>query len=180
VVRAINSDTIVAQARRTEAGAEYDRGLSYVFTRAGNLWEFRQRVAAADGTRGDGFGYAAAIFGNTIMYGSLFGDVVKPSNSNEGAAYMFEKSPSAVSTALINGRVLAPNGRPAYPASVTIEDSFGNLRWAHTNPFGYYRFKDVPAGSENTLRVVKKKAAYDSRTTVVETNVSGFDFAALP
>jgi hypothetical protein len=178
-VRTINYNTIVAQAVRSQAGPEFNRGMSYVFDRAGTGWQFRQRVEASDGSRGDGFGFAAEIFGNTILYGSLGADL-SPGDLDEGAAYVFEKDAAPALIASMGGRVFDRNGRGAHPARVSIEDNFGNIRYAPTNPFGYYRFKDVQVGSEYTLRVANKKALYNSRTTVVESDISGFDFAALP
>jgi hypothetical protein len=80
------------------------QGAAYVFTCSGTpcsgkvrRWPFRtheqqpQELTAADGVRGDEFGYSVAVSGTTAIIGAAY------RNSYQGAAYMFN-SPAVVIT----------------------------------------------------------------------------------
>ena len=53
-------------------------------------WFQQQELTAADGARGDVFGYAVAVSGNTAIIGAAY------KNSYQGAAYVFNLSAAAV------------------------------------------------------------------------------------
>ncbi|HEX6124446.1 MAG TPA: carboxypeptidase-like regulatory domain-containing protein [Pyrinomonadaceae bacterium] len=55
------------------------------------------------------------------------------------------------------GRVTTPNGRGARGVLVTLTDGAGNVRYAITNPFGYYRFTDVLTFNVYTVQVMSKE-----------------------
>ena len=87
---AISGNTIVV-------GAPYDddagsvSGAVYVFERdvgGSDAWGLVKKLTPADAAAGDGFGFAVAISGNTIVVGAPFDDDV---DLESGAAYVFER-----------------------------------------------------------------------------------------
>ncbi|MGI8639828.1 MAG: carboxypeptidase-like regulatory domain-containing protein [Pyrinomonadaceae bacterium] len=54
-------------------------------------------------------------------------------------------APTAASVT-VSGRVVTAKGRGIFRAQVSLTDSGGETRRVYTNPFGFYRFDDVPAG----------------------------------
>ena len=63
-----------------------DSGSAYVFTRAAGGWHQEQKLLAADGTEGDGFGVAVAVNGGTAIIGAYHDD---PWGRFSGSAYVF-------------------------------------------------------------------------------------------
>lgn len=63
------------------------RGSAYVYERTGTVWNFRQKLIAADGAAQDYFGLGMALSGNTIIVGSTGADI--SGYVNQGAAYVF-------------------------------------------------------------------------------------------
>lgn len=66
-----------------------DEGSAYVFLRTGAAWAQQQKLIAADGAGGDGFGNAVGISGNSVIVGAPFATV---SVLSQGAAYVFVRS----------------------------------------------------------------------------------------
>jgi YHS domain-containing protein len=99
-------------------GNNSSQGAAYVFTCSGTpctwkvrrWWPFRtrkqqpQELTAADGARGDEFGYSVAVSGNTAIIGAAY------RNSYQGAAYVFS-SPAVT----ITGPPTAPPPPPPPP-----------------------------------------------------------------
>lgn len=76
----------------------------------------------------------------------------------------------------VEGRIVSQEaGRAVYKARVVMTDSTGQTRVALTNPFGYYRFTDVPAGAIYTFTISAK--GYQTREVVrsVNDNVNDLD-----
>ena len=73
-------------------GNNSSRGAAYVFTCSGTpcTWTQQQELTAADGARGDEFGYSVAMSGNTAIIGAAY------KNSYQGAAYMFNSPAVAI------------------------------------------------------------------------------------
>ena len=84
-------------------GNNSSRGAAYVFTCSGTpcTWRVRsggpfrtrkqkQELTAADGARGDEFGYSVAVSGNTAIIGAAY------KNSYQGAAYVFNSRAVAI------------------------------------------------------------------------------------
>jgi hypothetical protein len=85
-------------------GNNSSQGAAYVFTCSGTpctwkvrrWWPFRTRkqqqqvLTAADGARGDEFGYSVAVSGNTAIIGAAY------KNSYQGAAYVFNSPAVAI------------------------------------------------------------------------------------
>ncbi len=78
--------------------------------------------------------------------------------------------PSAAETT-ISGRILTGRGRPIVSATVTLlGENGGEPRHALTNPFGYYRFLNVPAGTNYFLTVRAKNRVFAQETIFLDTN----------
>jgi uncharacterized repeat protein (TIGR01451 family) len=75
-------------------------------------------------------------------------------------------SPTAASVAL-GGRIAASDGRGVFKAIVTMTDANGSVHTAITNPFGYYRFDDVPVGTTVIISVSSKNYTFEVSTRVI-------------
>jgi hypothetical protein len=80
----------------------------------------------------------------------------------------------------IGGRVLDVNNLGIGNAQITLVDSQGNIRLARTNPFGYYRFYDIPVGETYTLSAGHKQHEFMPRVLSVEEDSQDIDFVANP
>jgi uncharacterized delta-60 repeat protein len=80
----------------------------------------------------------------------------------------------------ISGRVTRPDGRPIMNAILTTQDSTGTTRNAITNPFGYYRFPNLPAGQAYTISARAKSYVFADRVAVASDDVLNFDFVGQP
>jgi hypothetical protein len=80
----------------------------------------------------------------------------------------------------IGGRVLTPSGRGISGARVYLTSADGNVVVRRTNPFGYYRFSDIPVGETYVLRVKDKtyKFAEKSRVLFIAGDDFGINFTA--
>jgi hypothetical protein len=92
------------------------------------------------------------------------------------------QAPSGVTTASasVGGRVMTSNGQGVFYAFVSIIDSNGNSRVAITNPFGYYRFDNVPTGVSYTIEVASKLYNFAPQTVQVDGTLTDIDFVAEP
>jgi hypothetical protein len=79
----------------------------------------------------------------------------------------------------VGGRVTS-GGAGIYKAMVSMTDAGGNVRWALTNPFGYYNFENVAVGATYTVAVLKKGYEFTPQTFQVNDNLSNVDFVAQP
>ena len=68
----------------------------------------------------------------------------------------------------LSGRLTNPNGRGASGVLVALTDDQNNVRYAVTNPFGYYRFMDVLTFRTYTVQVRSKKFTFAVPSRVVE------------
>ncbi|MFN0277156.1 MAG: CHRD domain-containing protein [Pyrinomonadaceae bacterium] len=57
----------------------------------------------------------------------------------------------------ISGRLLAPGGRAAHSALVTATSAGGSRIYSPVNPFGHFRFKNLPIGENIVIRVSSKR-----------------------
>ncbi|GIU82857.1 MAG: carboxypeptidase regulatory-like domain-containing protein [Acidobacteria bacterium] len=79
----------------------------------------------------------------------------------------------------VSGRVLRSNGRPVASAIIRMIAQDGSTRIAMTNPFGYYRFFEVPIGTY-TFSVTKKGLSFQDRVVNITEDTSNLDFVASP
>jgi len=84
---ALLGDTALIGARGSENNST-PPGAAYIFTRGTDgQWHQLQKLAAGDGTAGDGFGFSVALSDNTAVIGARRG--VNDTGSISGAAYIF-------------------------------------------------------------------------------------------
>lgn len=88
-------------------------------------------------------------------------------------------SPS-VATVAVSGRVTTSTARGVSGARVTITDANGNVRFATTNSFGFYRFNDVAAGGTYTMRAISKRYRFTPQTLQISNNLTDVNFVAEP
>jgi Tol biopolymer transport system component len=97
-----------------------------------------------------------------------------------GGIGLFSWQPVFNAAANISGRVTAQNGRGVAAAVVTATDDLGNMRYAMTNPFGYYRFLGLPTGEDYLISVRSKRYHFTPRTINVWGDLTSVDFTAEP
>ena len=91
-------------------------------------------------------------------------------------------APSAAH-ASIDGRVVDSFGNGIGGSRITVMDAqTGELRFATTNPFGYYTVSDLEVGSFYVVTVAHKRYTFadDTRTLTLDGDFSGMDFIANP
>ncbi len=76
-------------------GTSDNSGSAYVFTRSGNTWGQRTKLAASDGAADDVFGWSVALYGDTVMIGAPTSIIALPGGT--GSVYVFEISDKEVS-----------------------------------------------------------------------------------
>jgi len=86
---AMSGNTIVVGAYQDDTGFA-DGGSAYVFIRNGTTWTFQQKLTPALQSANEEFGNAVGITGDSIIVGAHFSDL--PSNSDAGAAYVFQRN----------------------------------------------------------------------------------------
>ena len=79
----------------------------------------------------------------------------------------------------IEGRVLTASGRGISKALVTITDNNGNVRYAVTNPFGFYRFVDVEVGEGYLLNAAAKNKQFTPQFVSINQAMDNLDFVAI-
>ncbi|MGD9590116.1 MAG: carboxypeptidase regulatory-like domain-containing protein [Pyrinomonadaceae bacterium] len=82
-------------------------------------------------------------------------------------------SPTAADT-MVTGRVLTQTGHPISRARVYLTDEQGILRTTLSNPFGYYRFFDVPAGGTYVIGATSKRFTFTPQVLPVGEEVVNF------
>jgi hypothetical protein len=82
----------------------------------------------------------------------------------------------------ISGRVTAANGRGISGVRVSITDQSGNVRFALTNAFGYYRFDEIEAGQTVVISITSKRYVFANPTRVlsIQDELADVDFIAEP
>ncbi|HEY0461064.1 MAG TPA: carboxypeptidase-like regulatory domain-containing protein, partial [Pyrinomonadaceae bacterium] len=78
----------------------------------------------------------------------------------------------------ISGTVTDAGGRAIYRATVSLTDSQGNVRNARTNPFGYFRFDEVPSGETYLIGASAKGYNFEPQVVSVIDEVAGFNLVA--
>ena len=97
---------------------------------------------------------------------------------NEGDFWMLGVSLPFATTAgevSIGGRVATAAGRGIGNARVLLTNSFGETKFATTNPFGYYRFDDLDAGETVLVSVSSKRYRFTNPVQLISPGDSAFD-----
>jgi uncharacterized protein (TIGR03437 family) len=90
---AISGDRVAIGAPVASINGRLSQGLVYLYTRFGSTWTPEGLLTAVDGATDDQFGSSVALAGDLLISGAP-GVEVGP-NSNQGAAYVFQKSDSS-------------------------------------------------------------------------------------
>ena len=97
-----------------------------------------------------------------------------------GAIAVKASPDSTASPSSVSGRVLTQSGRGVSKAFVYLTDSAGKTQSALTNPFGYFRFKEVQAGETYILSVSSKRYSFTPQTLSVISEFNELNFTAQP
>lgn len=103
--------------------------------------------------------------------GNIFFDI---SNTN------FNINVSTAASVSVGGRVLTANGQAVGGARVSLTNPQGETVAALTNPFGYYRFDEIPAGAAYVFSVRSKRYSFNDSVLFVSEDVENYNFTALP
>jgi hypothetical protein len=79
---------------------------------------------------------------------------------------------------LIGGRIVTPEGRGLFGARVVMTDAGGNVRYAMTNPLGFYRFADVRSGETYVLSPSHKRFVFTPQIVFVGEELGNLNFTA--
>lgn len=74
----------------------------------------------------------------------------------------------------VAGRITTATGSSVAKARVSLEDGAGNIRYALTNPFGYFRFQNVAVGPY-TVTVMSKRYGSTSSVITVSSSITSLD-----
>ncbi len=109
-------------------------------------------------------------------------DVATITNAGNGTDIgAFEAQLNSTSSEVtIGGRVTTATGKAVFRAVIIITDSSGAQRTTQTNPFGYYRFLNVPSGATYVLNVRSKRYTFNSKIISVTEEATDVNFVANP
>ncbi len=118
----------------------------------------------------------------TVSFGS---DPVAQAASNpQAGAVQVSNAPGTVTllaptaaVASLGGRVIVGT-RGLANATVYLTASSGESRAARTNPFGYYRFSEIPTGATYIMTVVSKKYSFEPQVINVFEDIENLNFTA--
>ena len=104
------------------------------------------------------------------------------SNVNGDAIYNFTgATPAASTTRTVTGRVSTASGRGVFGATVSLVDqTTGAVRYARSNPFGYFRFADVAGGQFFLLDARAKNKRFAPQILSVGDDFSDASVVAQP
>lgn len=155
-------------------------GIAKAQIASGGSYSLTQSViASGGGTSAD----SSNFFSITGTIGQSITGTSNTSPFKVGSGFFtgFPLAPTAAGVT-IGGRVFDYNGRGIFSAQVTISDTTGIKRFAITNPFGFYRFPDMPAGQTYILSVNSKVFKFSQSTQIlfVGEDLTELNFYALP
>jgi CSLREA domain-containing protein len=93
-------------------------------------------------------------------------------------AYEFN-APPAIRSSTITGQVIGQGGRGVSGALMQLRDAGGALKFAVTNPFGFYRFVNVEANQFYTIECLDKRNIFQNQQVLVEEAVEYLNFQAV-
>ena len=80
--------------------------------------------------------------------------------------------------ASVSGRVLSLKGRGIAGALVMMTNRIGEVRYARTNPFGYYNLSEVATGQTYIFAVRAKGYQFAAQSVSLNENLGGLNFTA--
>lgn len=97
-----------------------------------------------------------------------------------GFVITITKASPTASDVSIGGRIFNSAGRPVVGAQINLTDPSGNVRYARSNMFGFYRFYDVSAGNTYLVNVSHKRFSFAPQAVLVNEELNNLNFTALP
>lgn len=79
----------------------------------------------------------------------------------------------------VSGRVLTSAGQGLRNAIVVLDDGSGQVRFASTSSFGYFRFHGITSGRTYVVTVTSKKFLFAPRVVMVNDSITDLDFVAI-
>lgn len=98
--------------------------------------------------------------------GSMLGDI--------GALEM--NAPPVSFSVKVSGRVTIQNARSSFPSLVTLTDNSGTVYSTVVNAFGYYHFRDIPAGKTYFFNVKNKLTLLVPKVVFLTADLNNADF----
>jgi hypothetical protein len=117
------------------------------------------------------------IAGNYNLTATYSGDTNFAASSTVTAVQQVV-GPTAANVSLA-GRVTDGQGRGVGNARVSMQSQSGQVAWAMTNPFGFYRFVEVTAGQTYLVSVTHKRYSFASRTISLSDEILNVDFVPI-
>ena len=74
----------------------------------------------------------------------------------------------------LTGRVTDAHGKPVINAYITLKNGTDIIGHARTNPFGFYRFKNIPTNKTYTLSTIAKGLSFYDRNVLVDDEIANF------
>ena len=85
--------------------------------------------------------------------------------------------PVTAASVSVGGRVMtAKGGSGVGGATVSLTDQFGTVRTVRTNPFGYFRFDEIPTGDNYVFTIEHKLYGFSPRVVTIIEDVSEIIF----
>ena len=78
----------------------------------------------------------------------------------------------------ISGRIVGSSGRGISGMLISITDASGDTRIAHTNPFGFYHFEKVQAGTIYVIRSQHKRFSFTPQAIIATEELNELNFVA--
>jgi hypothetical protein len=164
----ICNNLVVIGARNDEVGANIAQGSAYVFERnqgGSDDWDQVTKLTASDGASNDHFGRSVAIYGDTIVIGSLFDDV--GAINDQGSAYVYGRNQGSADNWGQVTKLTATDGAidDLFGMSVSIfcdtivVGAVGDNVGANADQGSAYIFERNQGGADNWGQVTKLTAA---------------------
>lgn len=132
---------------------------------------------------GDDFGTSTRDFDGLIDEASIYNCALTQdeitSIFNAGSAGKLKPFAPTAAGVDVGGRVMTSDARGISKARLTLTDSNGLTRTALSNPFGYYRFTDVPVGATYVISVERKGYEFEPRSITLQDELTDLDFIAV-
>lgn len=91
-----------------------------------------------------------------------------------------ESSAPTSASVTVSGRVLTANGRAVSKAVITMVDVQGEIHYALSNSFGYYRFIKVAVGQTVIITAQHKSYQFNPQALTVQDELTDFNLMANP
>lgn len=94
-------------------------------------------------------------------------------------AFAVKSLPTTAASGTIQGRVLSSEGRSISRAIVSITGSNGEILTARTNPFGYFRFNEIPFGETYIVQVNSKQYIFAPQVVAFNKDIKELTLTAI-